>query len=125
MQNQPRFNSEDLDRSVSRFEQSLAEGPSAAIEHFRTCWNAFAGSSSPLIDNTGELMVSLAGLSHVYGRRSAYPTGQPSNASVKEDVWRAGVHAALPLLLAEIIMDGRFFAQYYVRLQFTSAESLK
>ncbi|KZV74913.1 hypothetical protein PENSPDRAFT_681613 [Peniophora sp. CONT] len=113
MQNRSIAVSAEMDEAAVRFEQSLREGPSAAIERFRASWDAFARSSSSLIDERGELVPSIIGLGRAFGARAASPGGPASDWLATEDIWRASVRTELPLLLLDIIIDDRFFMQHY------------
>lgn len=93
------------------FEQSLHEGPSAAIEHFRARWDAFARSSSRFMEEGDELPPMILGLSRVFASGGDSSAGSTVELEIPEDVWRASVRTELPVLLLEIIMDDRFFLQ--------------
>ena len=106
------------DTAERRFEQSLYQGPSAAIEHFRTRWHAFEQSSSRSLEEDEEPLSCIGGICHAFGDRAA--SAESSELFMSEDVWRASVRTELPLLLVEIMLDDRFFLVHRVSLDLTS-----
>lgn len=80
-----------------RYDQALREGPTAALDHFRTLYNN--RSTGPLISNRGELVL----LSDVLSER--FDTLLRNNV----ELWRASVESEFVLFLLNVIAGPDFF----------------